>query len=419
MPLGITNKYSYMEKIKSFLESKTFVVVLSFVGLYLLSAGASWAIFTYLNDSPNTNYSGSGIDDVRSKIAELPKTEECPINGALFSEPERAIWEKRRPILAVIENHEESRPLEGLDRADIVYEAIAEGGVTRQLGVFYCGVAADNFRLAPIRSARIHFVSWAAEYGDYPLFVHVGGANNICNACPGGIKYKGKVAPEVRAIEKLGDLDWRKARGNDFDTTYDSGFPTFFRDPERLGRPIATGHTMVATTDEIYKQASDRGYEYEDNDGDAWDKSFEMWQFADESPATSPEGTEVSFDFWEGYPNYSVVWKYDSETNSYLRENGGEPVRDLNSDVQTSSKNVVVQFIDQRGPVDEELHIFYKTVSEGDAIFFMNGVVIEGTWEKESFTGRTIFYDKDGEEITFVRGVVWIEGVPTGNEIIY
>jgi len=60
-----------------------------------------------------------------------PKTEACPLSGQLFAKAERQIWEGRRPLTVMIENHEESRPQSGLNKADIVYEAVAEGGITR------------------------------------------------------------------------------------------------------------------------------------------------------------------------------------------------------------------------------------------------------------------------------------------------
>jgi len=77
---------------------------------------------------------------------------------------------------AMIENHLDSRPPSGLSRADVIYEAVAEGGITRFLTVFYCGVASEDVRIGPIRSARIYFLDFASEYGDKPLFVHQGGA---------------------------------------------------------------------------------------------------------------------------------------------------------------------------------------------------------------------------------------------------
>jgi hypothetical protein len=63
--------------------------------------------------------------------------------------------------------------------------------------------------------------------------------------------------------------------------------------------------------------------------------------------------------------------------------------------------------------------MLYTTNGEGKAIIFQNGKAIEGTWEKNAGDERTIFFDEDGKEISFVRGQIWIEAVPSGNDIEY
>lgn len=65
-----------------------------------------------------------------------PLTEECPTNGKMYGKTAKAKWEKRRPLGVVIENHQESRPQSGISNADVVYEGVSEGGVTRTLSIF-------------------------------------------------------------------------------------------------------------------------------------------------------------------------------------------------------------------------------------------------------------------------------------------
>ena len=395
-------------KFSTLLSSKKFMMILSFLGLYLLSTGTSWAIFSYLKSEPDLVSDGS---DPRSRIAEMAKTEECPINGGMFTEVEKDIWEDRRPIAAIIENHEESRPPSGITRADVVYEAVAEGGITRFLAIFYCGAAAIDVKMAPVRSARVYYVNWAQEYGDMPIFMHVGGANDYAGY--------GDTVRQARALELLESLGWRRAGGNDFDTTYDSGFPVFWRNYERLERPVATEHTMMASLDAAYKEAEKRGFTNVGPEGEDWDENFVSWQFSEDASVGSPDATEISFEFWSERPEYEVTWKYNKETNSYLRENGGVDHKDLASDQQISAKNVVVMLVRERGPVDRNLHILYTTVGKGSALIFANGTVVEGTWKKDSEEARTKFYDDSGKEIRLVGGTTWIEIVPFGNVVEY
>src|SRR3970040_2162518 len=232
-----------------FVSSKKTMTILSLLGLYLISTGISWGMFSYLKGEPQLKSS----DDLLTKISQLPKTEECPINGAMYTTLERDIWETRRPITAVVENHLEARPQSGLSYADVVYEAVAEGGITRFLTIFYCGVSAKEIRIAPIRSARIYYIDWAAEYGDNPLFVHIGGSNNICNNCPGGVKSFGQVAREVDAFSVLEKLGWRYRYGNDFDGGTNIGYPVIIRDQYRLGDKSAWEHAVVGFSDKIFE----------------------------------------------------------------------------------------------------------------------------------------------------------------------
>lgn len=397
---------------KKLLTSKNFTLALSFIGLYLVSSGVSLVAFSLLSKSVTPGIDLGDLEKSRSRInLDLPKTEECPINGGMFTTIERDIWESRRPITAMIENHADSRPPSGLSRADVVYEAVAEGGITRFLAVFYCGVAAEEVKIAPVRSARIYFIDYASEYADKPIFMHVGGANNYSGS--------GDTAKDARALETLETLGWRYARGNDFDTTYDSGFPVFWRNYERLEHPVATEHTMMASIDATYEEAAKRNLGVKDEEGNSWDEDFVSWKFAEDKPQSVSHGN-ISFKFWDNKPDYDVEWKYDTSSNSYLRFNGGKEHTDLEYDnKQLSAKNVVILFAKERGPVDRNGHMLYTTVGAGDALIFQNGQVIEGSWEKDSRVARTKFLDNDGNEITFVKGITWIEIVPTGNEVSY
>jgi hypothetical protein len=387
-------------------KKKLLISILGGFILYLVSTGISYATFHFLGGS-NTNLvspvkplpTGSGF-----KIdLNAPKTEKCPLNGGLFTKAERQIWEKRRPLTVMIENHSDSRPQSGLSKADVVYEAVAEGGITRFLAVFYCGAAAEEVTLGPVRSARTYFMDFASEYGDFPLYAHVGGANK-----PG----------PANALGQIGDYGWL-AKGNDMNQ-FSIGFPVFWRDYERIGHPVATEHTMYSTTEKLWEVASKRGLNATDEKGHRWDANFEEWKFKDDEES-SLRGTigKISFSFWENSPDYAVSWEYNKENNNYLRFNGGQPHKDLNNDNQIQAKTVIIQFMKEKGPIDEIKHMLYETVGSGKALIFQDGKVIEGSWKKEKRQARTKFIDKSGKEILLNRGPIWIEIVPTGRPVSY
>jgi hypothetical protein len=400
-------------KLKAKFNQKTMMLVFGVLGLFLLATGISWAVFSLLSKGPSKSPTPGQLTGTRSRInLDLPKDAECLINGGKFTKPEKAIWDARRPLAIMIENHADSRPPSGLSRADVVYEAVAEGGITRFLGIFYCGTAAEDIKVAPVRSARIYFINWASEYGEYPIFMHVGGANNFSGS--------GDTAKDVRALETLETLGWRVPKGNDFDTTYDSGFPVFWRNYERLDHEVATEHTMMISTDAAYEEAAKRGFAAKDDKGKLWSDKFVTWKFIDGKTVSSPNATTVSYEFWRNKPDYNVDWKYDATTNSYKRFHGEQAHTDLEYDnAQLVASNVVVMYVKERGPVDRNLHMAYTNIGTGKAQIFQNGTVIEGTWEKEERTDRTVFFDAKGKEVSMVRGVTWISAIPVGNSVEY
>jgi hypothetical protein len=390
-----------MEEQKSRI-SKT--IILGLV-LYFLSTGVSFAAFSYLKSPPVIVITSPlapeeiGPSEGRSKFRfdpNAPKTEPNPLNGILYSKEKMAYLAKRRPLAVMVENHTDARPQSGLSGADVVYEAVAEGGITRFLAVYF-GVF-DDFIVGPIRSARVYFLDWMLEYN--ALYAHVGGANT-----PG----------PANALGQILELDVKSL--NQFYV----GFPTYWRDYERLGRQVATEHTVYSTPDKLWQKAEEQGWEAVDSEGESWDENFVSWKFKEDAPLLKrPENQSIEFNFWEGYREYLVRWEYDKASNSYKRLNGGEVHKDLNNGQQLAAKNVVIQFVNERSANDGypgNVHLLYGTIGGGKAIVFRDGEEILGRWEKEERTARTIFYDQEGGEITFDQGLIWIEIVPTGTEV--
>lgn len=370
--------------------------------LYFLSSGISFAVFSKLAPEivtappPKINQDGTiSFDD------SLPKTETCPLNGALYSKQQRKWWEKHRPLGVMIENHEESRPQSGLSSSDVIYEAVAEGGITRLLAVFYCQ---DAKTIGPVRSARTYFLDFISEYGSNPLYVHVGGANTS------------GPADALSQIEKYG---WQAY--NDLNQ-FSIGFPSFWRDYERLGREVATEHTMYTTSDKLWRYAAEkRELTNVDEKGNAWDTDFVPYKFKDDiSLNERPQSQTISHDYWEGYSSYSVKWGYDKKENIYLRDSGGVKHVDKNNNKQLTSKNVVIIFMSQRHANDgyeDNAHLLYGTKGTGKAIVLLDGIRLDGTWSKKDREARTIIKDTKGNEIEFNRGRIWFEILPIGNTV--
>ena len=380
------------------------------IALYLVATGISYGVFSAFGKKEvktltPTTLTVPSKKPLRHFVTDpsVPKDQMCPINGEMYTKQEKEIWDKRRPIAVMIENHAEARPQSGLSYADVVYESIAEGGISRFMAVFYCGISTGNVLLSPVRSARTYFLPWVLEYD--ATYNHVGGAG-VCDD------------PTVDTRAKaLCQIDQYKIKDMD---QFGISFPTCYRNPDRLGHPVATEHTMVCVTDKLLKIASERGWTNVDASGIAWDKNFSSWKFKDDAKeAERGASFSASFTAWKGYSDYSVKWVYDAATNSYKRFNGGQPHTDLETKEQLAAKNIIIQFAVETGPVDEHAHLLYANIGSGTGLLFQDGKNIKINWKKENRSARTKFYDSAGKEISFNRGAIWIEMLPTGTPISY
>lgn len=378
------------------------------LALYLIATGMSFGVFRLMGasflkkGSPSQTTTGSQSHFVIDPS--IPRTEACPTNGMLYTKQEREKWEKTRPLAIMIENHAESRPQSGLSRADVVYESVAEGGITRFMGIFYCGIAAAGTNVAPVRSARTYFLPWVLEYD--ALYNHVGGAGNCSDST---VDERAKALCQIDTY-KIKDMD-----------QFGISFPTCYRNYDRLDHPVATEHTMVCSTDKLLTLASERGWTNVDAKGIAWDKNFTQWKFKDDAKE-SDRGASLSATFvaWKGYEaEYGVRWDYEPKQNRFLRFNAGVPHMDLETKEQLWAKTVVIIFAREIGPVDEHLHLLYNNVGKGDGLMLADGKATKIMWSKPMRADRTKFFDESGREISMNRGPVWIEMLPIGTPVTY
>jgi hypothetical protein len=386
--------------------------------IYVISALGSYSAFSFIDRSETSTNDGLSQDELDSETAlgllldldpSAPKDQVCPTSGKMYTLTERNSWEGRRPLAVMIENSPDSRPQSGLSHADIIFEAVAEGGVTRFMGIFYCDAQAYDVTLAPIRSARTYFLDYASGF-NFPLYTHVGGAN-----LPG----------PTDALGQIAEYGWV---GENNLNQFSIGFPTFIRDYNRVpGKTIATEHTMVTTTEKLWAIAEERGWTNTPPtrlqnsktipQGNWWD-NYESWTFADELSASGAI-TKISYEFWTGLTEYFVEWQFDPATKSYLRFMANEPHLDLNSEDQISAANVVVLKTNERGPLNEVKHMMYDTIGTGEALIFSNGNVVEGTWSKPSRTAELEFLNEKGKSVEMARGLTWISIVDKSNDVAY
>jgi hypothetical protein len=277
----------------------------------------------------------------------------------------------------MIDNMVSARPQTGLTDADVVYEALVEGGITRFMAIFANHSAPI---IGPVRSGRHYFIYWATEYN--AIYVFAG-------ASPQG--YQAARATDISSI----------------DYTYGEG--DFWRSRDR-----EAPHNLYASIDGLRQTIEDAG---KGSLGPIVFKTGTSGSQATIPVVSESTAEEITIVHPDGY---TVEYVYDAEDNSYLRRMQRQRHIDASDGVQYRPKNVAVQFVrawpipgDTAGRMDMEL------VGEGPAYFFLDGKVVEGKWQKRGLTSPTIFLDQQGNKVTFNEGQTWIQVVPTGSKLSY
>lgn len=269
-----------------------------------------------------------------------------------------------RPWAVMIDNHVAARPQAALEHAAVVYEAVAEGGVTRLLAVFDPTVKAP--RIGPVRSARPYFAAWAAEYG--ALYVHSGGS------------------PE--ALESLARMDIINVE----EISTAGGY--FWRDQQRVAP-----HNLYTSADRLRQFSADRGV--------GTVAEFMAWPRKDDAPfADRPDsGRAIKIKF--STPAFAVTYRYQRESNRYARWQGTAPHRTADG-VELAASTVVVQHVNAV-VTDSVGRREVGTQRGGSAEVYTDGVARPGRWQVRE--GRTQWLSGDGTPLTFNAGPTWVEVV--------
>ncbi len=347
----------------------------------LASAGAAW-VAVEVRDSDGS--SGATVPTATSTsaptVSPSPAATSTPTAVTLLTgEPVSASVEAARrglrPVAVMMDNAPGAFPHTGLDHADIVIEALVEGGITRFFAVFHSQEAA---RIEPVRSARTPFLYWALEYD--ALYAHVGSSDTPGDADAAGQMFEWGIA----------DLDMAGV-----------AFAAYFRDPDR-----PAPHNVVTSTGELRLAAEGLGYDHA--------PKIEPWRYRSASTVTGGvvvPSVEIKLAEWS---RTEIRWDWDAGSGRYLRWQDGERHVDGETNKQLAFANVAVIFA-ASSVVDEGGHVLIDALGQGDAVVLTGGQFIRGTWRKPIRESRTRFYGPDGVEVRFAPGPTWIEVVdPSG-----
>jgi hypothetical protein len=277
-----------------------------------------------------------------------------------------------RPVTAVmIENSEFARPQSGIDQAGVVFEAVAEGGITRFLTLFQ---DQEPTYVGPVRSVRPYYIEWLMGFD--AAVAHVGGSG-----------------------EALQDLkDWGT---KNLDQFYN---PSAFH---RIGSRVAP-HNMYTSIPALRQIEANKGYGKANYTG-----------FARKSEAASKTPTATSIDFTLSSALYNPHYDYDAATNSYKRSEGGKPhmvVNESGAQSQLSPK-VVVGLVMPKG--NNGIYSTYGTIGSGTAYVFQDGTVTQATWHKTDRSSNFTFTDANGAAVKLNPGQTWLSALGSTSAVNY
>ncbi len=338
-------------------------VVVIVIALVIIALGVSAYIWV---SSSNNNGNEDTTVITKKKEPAKPTTLASLTNGVMVD----AALANRHTVAVMIENSQPARPQVGLTSADVVYEAVTEGGITRFMGIF-----SQTFpdKAGPVRSARSYFIDYLSEYDSF--YAHIGGSPT--------------------ALSRIGDYGIKDA----------ANATAYHREPKA---GVASEHTAFVNVAQVF----DWGINTK-----KWPATYDFspWIFKDPAVTTTTPAASVKINF--SSTPFAVEWKFDPTTNLYSRFLAGSAHVDRVSGAQITAKTVVaMSVIHSPNPAykgtGKESEWTMQTIGTGAATVFEDGIATKGTWKKPSRTERTRFYNEAGQEISLNRGKIWIEVVP-------
>lgn len=283
----------------------------------------------------------------------------------------------RPPYAVMIENTPAARPQSGLSQASIVYETLAEGGVTRFMAIFDQSVSLKN--VGPIRSSRPYYVDWARE--NEALYVHAGGSPDAYN-------------------------EIKKTLVRSYDGLSKTGAKYMFR--------LCYGvHCLYSNSSKLSAMVRDAKLTNVSTTAGAW--SFKDGATFANRPNTAKK---ITIDF--NGKTYKAEWKYDRKSNTYKRFTAGVAAKDKNNGQQLAATNVLVLRIPKEKVLDKKGRLALNLIGTGKGTLYRDGQAIQIVWKKKSKIDKTQLYDASGKNlIQLNRGMTWVEVVPGSRSVTY
>jgi hypothetical protein len=301
---------------------------------------------------------GGGGNTAKKRVA--PTTAASPPIAPLTGLPDPGGQTLKRPALAVkIENTPEARPQTGLDNADVVFEEVTEGEITRFVAVYNSNIPDV---IGPVRSVRAMDPDIVTPLGG--IFAYSGGIPETVNL--------------IRQAPGVNSLDETQAGS------------AMFRDKSKKAP-----HNLYAHGQDLLAKGG---------------QPVPIKPLFSYVPAGGAVNGDPVAQFDVGFKQgYAVTYTYDAPSHTWKRSYGPTP-HTAASGAQIAPTNVIVQFVGCCVPSPEGGA--YQTVGQGQAWVFSDGKIVRGQWSRSDRSQPTQFVDAAGAPIKLQPGPTWVEFVP-------
>ena len=344
-------------------NNKTKIIIIALIAIILV-AGIIAAI-TLTGKDEETEVNGAGKVE-NNNNEELKELQIVDANS------------KSRPYAVMINNNHSAWPQCGVQDAYIVYEIIAEGGITRMLAIYK---DQETAKIGSVRSARHYFLDYANE--NDAIFVHWGGS--------------------PQAYSKLGSID-------SIDGIALEG-SVFFRDTSLKRDYEHTGFTSMA---KVKEYAEKQGYTRDTEKDLLLNYSVDEINMAELEGAEKATMVDIEYSYY-----HSTSYQYDEENKVYKRSMSNKPNVDLETGEQYTAKNIIIYEVENYTLNDGENKGRQEldNIGSGSGFLVTGGYSVPITWEKTSHSGQTVYKYKNGEEILVNDGNTFIQICPVGSAI--
>lgn len=358
-------KTSLWQKFRQFTDNHRVLAICIVVGFFLIGVGLIIAGFAL---QPQAKVVKKPAPEAVQAMPEpTPQAFYSPMTGVKV--PDEATT-KRQVTAIMLENSMDARPQSGLKDAGVVFEAIAEGGITRFLTLHQ----EDRPQMiGPVRSLRPYYVDWLAPFD--AAVAHVGGSLSALNEIRNG-SYK------------------------DIDQFFNGKY--YWRATDRYAP-----HNVYTSFDKLDELNAAKGFK---------SSSFTGFARKLDSPAAAPNASKINVAISSAAFNSSYT--YNPATNSYDRSEGGAPHNDREAG-RISPKVAIVIKVQMKMGFEDGYREQITTTGHNTAYIFQDGMVIEGFWNKPDKKSQMRFYDKTGHQIALNAGQTWITAIPQEKSVTW